>query len=104
MKTKNTLDLSQLDLPLESYFSSLSPTKRGCKAAQLPMKDYRDLLFKIESLLNVCILALDNENAANHSHIPQPDVNVQAVLEMAAQLLPLAEAEFLDGVRSAESL
>jgi len=99
MKPKAALDLSQLDLPLEAYFSSGSPTKRGFNAAQLPMKDYRDLLFKIESLLNVCILALDNENAANHSHIPQPDVNVQAVLEMAAQLLPLAEAEFLDGVQ-----
>ena len=99
MKTKTTLDLSQLDLPLESYFSSLSPSKHSLRVAQIPMNDYRDLLFKIESLLNVCILALDNENAANHSHIPQPDVNVQAVLEMAAQLLPLAEAEFLDGVR-----
>ena len=101
MKSKNALDLSHLELPIESYFSSLSQSKRGRKAVHLPVNDYRDLLFKIESLLNVCILALDNENSANHRHIPEPDVNIQAVLEMAAQLLPLAEAEFLDGVKAA---
>lgn len=100
MKTNKTLDLSHLELPLEAYFSSLTPQKGGSAVAKLKVKDYRDLLFTLESLLNVCILALDNENSANHSHIPEPDVNIQAVLELASQLIPFPEAEFLDGVRS----
>ncbi len=100
MKTNKTLDLSHLGLPLEAYLSSLTPKKDGYVVSKLKVKDYHDLLFTLESLLNVCILALDNENSANHRHIPEPDVNIQAVLELAAQLIPFPEAEFLDGVKS----
>ena len=99
MKSNTTLDLSHLGLPLEAYFSSLTPQKGGYGISKLKVKDYRDLLFTLESLLNVCILALDNENSSNHSQIPEPDVNIQAVLELTAQLIPFSEAEFLDGVR-----
>ncbi|MEM9362053.1 MAG: hypothetical protein AAGA43_05430 [Bacteroidota bacterium] len=99
MKTNKRLDLSHLELPLEAYFSSLTPLKTGLGVSKLQIKDYRDLLFKLESLLNVCILALDNENSANHPRIPEPDLNIQAVLELATQLIPFPEAEFLDGVR-----
>ena len=98
MKNNKSLDLSHLELPPEGYFNSLTPQKGGFGVSKLHVKDYRDLLFTLESLLNVCILALDNENSANHSHIPEPDVNIQAVLELAAQLIPFPEAEFLDGV------
>ena len=100
MKTNKTLDLSHLELSHEAYFSSLTQQKDGFEVSKLKVKDYRDLLFTLESLLNVCILALDNENSANHPHIFEPDVNIQAVLELAAQLIPFPEAEFLDGVRS----
>ncbi|PRX53826.1 hypothetical protein CLV81_2214 [Flagellimonas meridianipacifica] len=94
MKANKTLDLSHLELPLEAYFSSLTPQKSGFGASKLKVKDYRDLLFTLESLLNVCILALDNENSANHPHIPEPDVNIQAVLEMAVQLIPFLRRSF----------
>lgn len=100
MKNNKTLDLSHLELPLEAYFSSLTPQKDSYAVSKLRVNDYRDLLFTLESLLNVCILALDNENSANHPHISEPDVNIQAVLELAAQLIPFPEAEFLDGVKS----
>ncbi|MEM9868075.1 MAG: hypothetical protein AAF765_10325 [Bacteroidota bacterium] len=100
MKTNKSLDLSHLELPLEAYFSSLTPQKGGFEVSKLKVKDYRDLFFTLESLLNVCILALDNENSANHSRIPEPDVNIQAVLELASQLISFPEAEFLDGIKS----
>ncbi|MEM9077666.1 MAG: hypothetical protein AAGC43_11525 [Bacteroidota bacterium] len=103
MKTNKILDLSHLELPLEAYFSSLTTQKGGFGASKLEVRDYRDLLFTLESLLNVCILALDNQNSANHPQIPEPDVNIQAVLELAAQLIPFSEAEFLDGVKSSMS-
>nr|WP_298999931.1 hypothetical protein [uncultured Allomuricauda sp.] len=100
MKTNKTLDLSHLELPLDAYFSSLTPQKDGYAVSKLQVKDYRDLLFTLESLLNVCILALDNQNSANHAHIPEPDVDIQAVLELAAQLIPFSGSEFLDEVKN----
>ncbi|WP_175288780.1 hypothetical protein [Flagellimonas eckloniae] len=53
----------------------------------------------MESLLNVCILALDNKNSGNHAAIVEPDVSILSVLEMAAQMIPNEDAEFLDMVR-----
>ncbi|RDY60792.1 hypothetical protein [Flagellimonas nanhaiensis] len=91
--------IQNLDLPLQAYFGSLTPQKRDFSATHLRFKGYRDLLFKLESLLNVCILALDNPNSGNHEAIVEPDVSILSVLEMAAQLIPHEEAEFLDGVR-----
>lgn len=100
MEKDKTIDLENLDLPLEAYFGSLKPQKRDFGANYLKFKSYRDLLFKLESLLNVCILALDNENSGNHKDIVEPDVKVLTVLEMAAQMIPFTAGEFLDTIRS----
>jgi len=99
MKNKKKLNLDHLDLPIEAYFGSLTPQKNGFSATHLKFKNYRDLLFKLESLLNVCILALDNENSGNHSGIVEPDMNILSVLELAAQMIPFQEGEFLDMVK-----
>lgn len=99
MKKVKTIDLENLDLSLEAYFGSLATQKRNFSAAHLRFKGYRDLLFKVESLLNVCILTLDNPNSGNHKDIVEPDVCILSVLEMAVQLIPHEEAEFLDEVR-----
>lgn len=99
MKKDKTLKLSDLPLPLDVYFSSLSLEKEGSDVLKLKVKNYCDLLFKMESLLNVCILALDNPNIDANPHIVEPAVNIQSVLEMAIQMIPFPEAEFLDGVK-----
>lgn len=99
MEKFKVIELENLDLPLETYFGSLIPQKRDFSATNLRFKGYRDLLFKVESLLNVCILALDNPNSGNHKDIVEPDVCILSVLEMAVQLIPHEEAEFLDEVR-----
>lgn len=65
----------------------------------LKSKTNRDLFFNLKSLLNGCILELYYENSVNHLNIPEPDVNIQAVLELAAQLIAFPEGGFLDGVR-----
>lgn len=98
MKSKNQINLDHLGLPVEAYFTSLSSGKHDYTVTQIRVKGYVDLLFKLESLLNVCILALDNPEIDNQKEIPEPAVNIKAVLEIAAQLLPNAEAEFLDEV------
>lgn len=99
MEKFKVIELENLDLPLETYFGSLIPQKRDFSATNLRFKGYRDLLFKVGSLLNVCILALDNPNSGNHKDIVEPDVCILSVLEMAVQLIPHEEAEFLDEVR-----
>ena len=100
MEKVKTIALENLDLSLETYFGSLTPQKKDFSATHLRVKGYCDPLFKVESLLNVCILALDNPNSGNHTAIVEPDVYILSVLEMAAQLIPFEEAEFLDEVRS----
>lgn len=99
MEKFKVIELENLGLPLETYFGSLIPQKRDFNATNVRFKGYRDLLFKVESLLNVCILALDNPNSGNHKDIVEPDVCILSVLEMAVQLIPHEEAEFLDEVR-----
>lgn len=98
MEKVKTINLESLGLSLESYFGSLTPQKRDFSITNLRVKGYRDLLFKLESLINVCIMALDNPNADTHKAIVEPDVSILSVLEMAAQLIPHEEAEFLDEV------
>lgn len=98
MKDKKKINLDDLELPIEAYFGSLERQKKDYSLTRLRVKGYRDLLFKLESLLNVCILALDNPNSGNNQDILEPDEHIQAVLELATKLIPHEEAEFLDGV------
>ncbi len=94
MKDKKNINLNDLELPIEAYFGSLKWQKKDFSVTHLRVKGYRDLLFRLESLLNVCILALDNLNSGNHEHICEPDTHIQAVLELATQMIPFEEAEF----------
>ncbi|WP_431122945.1 hypothetical protein [Flagellimonas flava] len=99
MKNKKKLNLDNLDLPIEAYFGTLQSQKRGFSIPNLQVRSYIELLFKLESLLNVCILALDNANSGHHEHILEPDTHIKSVLELAAQMIPFEEAEFLDVVK-----
>ncbi|MCL6265084.1 hypothetical protein [Flagellimonas myxillae] len=99
MKDKKKINLDDLELPVDAYFGTLERQKKDYSLTRLRVKGYRDLLFKLESLLNICILALDNSNSGNHQDILEPDEHIKAVLEVAAQLIPFEEAEFLDTVR-----
>ncbi|WP_431174383.1 hypothetical protein, partial [Flagellimonas flava] len=76
-----------LDLPSESYFGPLQSHKRGFSIPNLQVRRYIELLFKLESRLNVCILASDNANSGHHEHILDPDTHIKSVLELAAQMI-----------------
>ena len=59
---------------------------------------YQELLFTLRSLINVCILALDNAAFSNSKSVVEPDVHIKTVLELAVQLIPFEEGEFLDKI------
>nr|WP_299384842.1 hypothetical protein [Allomuricauda sp.] len=96
---QNTLLLGLQELAQE-HFRTLTPQKHGFGLAAARVKGYQELYFYIEALLQVCILALDNQNSGNHPTIPQPDDHLQMVLQLAVQLLPLEEATFLDHMQT----
>lgn len=99
MKNINAAFLKNLELLTKEHCQALQPTKMGFGVGQFQVNGYQDLLFHIEAMINVCILALGNPNAEEHKNIREPHVHVQTVLEMAAQLIPFEEAEILDQMR-----
>ena len=83
---------------VDEYFQKLKPssTSEEYSLAQLRFEGYQDLLLSIRALLNVCILALEHKDFIVTKAVPQPEVDIQTVLELAVQLLPFEEGEFLD--------
>ncbi|UNY97757.1 hypothetical protein MQE36_11745 [Zhouia spongiae] len=65
------------------------------KASFLEFKGYLDLFVTIEALLNVCILASQGDSFSP-SFVKCPEEEIQKTLELAVQLLPFEEGEFLD--------
>ncbi len=65
--------------------------KNKFKASFLQFDGYADLFSTIESLINVCILANHVEGDFN-----DPGLDIRKTLELANQLLPFDEGEFLD--------
>ncbi|WP_036380719.1 hypothetical protein [Muricauda sp. MAR_2010_75] len=99
MKNIDTAFLKNLELLTKEHFQTLQPKKVGFGAGHFHVKGYQDLLFHVEAMINVCVLALGNPNAEEHKNIREPHVHVQTVLEVAAQLIPFEEAELLDEMR-----
>lgn len=99
MKNINAAFLKNLELLTKEHGQALQPKILGFNVGQFQVNGYQDLLFHIEAMINVCILALGNPNAEEHKNIREPHVHVQTVLEIAAQLIPFEEAEILDQMR-----
>jgi hypothetical protein len=60
--------------------------------------DYLDLFALLQSTLNVCILALEEQQDCRLD-IKNKEEDVKAVLGFAKNLIPLEEATFLDKMR-----
>ena len=60
--------------------------------------DYLDLFALLQSTLNVCILALEDQQDCRLD-IKNKEEDIKAVLGFAKNLIPLEEATFLDKVR-----
>lgn len=81
-------------------FKTLRPAmhKKGLYNVEIDVEGYLDLLFTVANLIKVSVMALDTDGSFSN-HISDPPTNITNMLEIALQLLPYDEAEFLDKSR-----
>ena len=87
-------NLSAKDFPL------LAPANKSNTAFTLEVRlgGYNDAMHYIAHLVKVCILALEGQDVCGSPYIPQPEVNVSSVLELALNMIPYEESELLDKI------
>lgn len=98
-REKSTLE--QIEELGKAYLANLSPTRGVQKSYYLNyirMHDYLNLFCTIRSTLNVCILALEDQQDLT-LNIKNKEADVKMVLEFVKHMIPLEEANFLDDVR-----
>lgn len=82
-----------------TYFNTLNATDRkNTYVVKVEFSSYLDLMDTIDVLLKLCIqeLCYGAEGASSRiKHTP----NIQGILELIMQLLPMYEAELLDEIR-----
>lgn len=100
METNETKTLKELQELAEKGFKTLRPAmhKKGLYNVEIDVEGYLDLLFTVANLIKVSIMALDTDEPFSN-HISNPPTNITNMLEIALQLLPYEEAEFLDKSR-----
>ncbi|TCI85326.1 hypothetical protein [Tenacibaculum sp. M341] len=94
---KRPLTLERINELKEIYFTSLKPDKNNRNVAFFQLRldyDYTSLLDVISSLISISQNAIEGKN---ESEIPYCDTyDITNTLEIAKQLLPYSESEFLD--------
>ena len=101
LETTETKTTNELKALIEEHFQLLKPHKTNMgkfSVKNLQVDGYQDLFFTLRSLINVCIMALENRSFSNRPIINEPEVHVQTVLELVVKLIPFEEGEFLDKV------
>lgn len=100
METNETKTLKELQELAGKGFKTLRPDmhKKGLYNVEIGVEGYLDLLFTVANLIKVSIMALDTDEPFS-AHIQDPPTNITNMLEIALQLLPYEEAEFLDKSR-----
>lgn len=99
MKNNEIGILKGLEVLAKEHLQILKPHKTNTakfSLNHLQVEGYQDLFFTIRALINVCILALDTKEFSNATKVVEPEVHIQTVLELAVQLIPFEEGEFLD--------
>ncbi len=79
---------------LSDYLTTLQPLEHSNNyTAKIEVSEYYELGCLVSSLISVCRGAIENEQ------LDTDPTEISRVLEVAQNLLPLAEMEFLDRVR-----
>jgi hypothetical protein len=99
MNAKNTPEAQKRTIEIDfstGYFDTLKPNKynNNKRDAVIGVTSYVDLLHTVQSLLSVCRSALMNDE----KHYDFDGIDMYRVLGIAGDLLPMAEAEFLDEI------
>jgi hypothetical protein len=101
METNETEEQKELQELARNGFKTLRPAiyKKEMYNVEIEVEGYLDLLFTVANLIKVSIMALDTDEPFSNL-IPNPPTNIRNMLEIALQLLPFEEAEFLDKSRN----
>ena len=95
--------LQELNKIAQEHFRLLSPTSRhrgGNYLRNAYVRNYEELGYTLESIINVCIMALDGYDPYNEARdIREAHKQFADVLEFTKNLIPHEEFEFLDKSR-----
>lgn len=101
LKKKKDRKLKELREMAEEHFRTLAPAhKRGNLLKYAYIQNYENLGYTLESILNVCIMGLDEYAEYDPKrYIKEGHKQFADVLEFAKNLIPHEEFEFLDKSR-----
>lgn len=72
------------------------PHIKNYQRIYFPVKNHLNLMFLIEDLIKVSILALEGMDSCNDRQVKQPERSIADVLRHALDLIPLEEQEYID--------
>ncbi|UJH89676.1 hypothetical protein LZ575_11345 [Antarcticibacterium sp. 1MA-6-2] len=100
MKKKDKNDLARLRRLAPNLFRTLREDEERERSyrAQIEFTSYVELISTISDLLKLCITEACYDAEGASPYIKRP-LNIQGVLELILQLLPVDEAELLDEIR-----
>jgi hypothetical protein len=99
MKTTEIKTLEEFKSYAVRHFKTLEPVaaKEHIHTAEIRVSSYSELVYIASNMLKLCIFALREDDEPQITHtVKNPLINVVAILEVVAQLIPLEEIELLD--------
>ncbi|MDI5886466.1 hypothetical protein [Flavobacterium yafengii] len=94
-EVKNTKELQEL---ANELFTTLKPAKHEKDfTVSFTVYDYKHLMFIISDLMKLCVSAI--EDGFDSDTVVFSKIHITHILEIAIELLPIDEAEFLDKSR-----
>ncbi|MFV8343582.1 hypothetical protein [Flavobacterium sp. XS2P39] len=101
METNGIKKIQELQEMVNTHFTKLKPNekeKNTCTVS-FTVYDYSHLMFIISDLMKLCIYATEDEFGLDSCSVVSSKINIAQILEIAIELLPIDEAEFLDQSR-----
>jgi hypothetical protein len=101
METNNIKTKQKLHDLVSALFTTVTPDKQKKKlyAVSFTVYDYSHLILIVSDLINLCLLAIKDESECDSSSKANSKVNIAQILNIAIELLPIDEVEFLDKSR-----
>lgn len=101
METDEITKLDEIRALTKTYLKTLKPDKKGggIYTTEIRVFSYAELSLVAFNMLKACILALNQDDLKISKTVRNNSIDVPLILEIVAQLFPLAEMEFLDEVR-----
>lgn len=92
--------LEELKAYAKRYFQSLKPCEKpeGWYTVEIRVMSYFDAICIARNLIKACLVVLDPDGAEVSNAVPHNRINPCDLLELALQIMPLAEFEMLDEI------